>query len=61
MTISTFGATLARGLRTHVDVQHFLPDGRQHLHIATQRNQISILCSHYFGFGPQSALWLEKR
>jgi hypothetical protein len=56
VTIRTFGATLARGLRTRVDVRHFLPGGRQDLHIDTHWNRVSILCSHYIGVGPRSAL-----
>lgn len=44
------------------DCQHFLPDGRQNLHLTFADPRISMLRSHTFGFGPQSAShWTEKR
>ena len=44
------------------DLQHFLPNGRQHLHITTCGASVFSLCSQTFSFGPQSALpWKEKR
>src|ERR1035438_6497196 len=53
VTIRTFGATLARGLRTRACSTSYRVDCRTYT--STHWNRVSILCLHYVGFGPQSA------